>query len=77
MKSTTTVASNRVSFHLQCLHLFILAKLMETVSRLCMINRAEALTYQRSVSCRYGADDQSVTSQRVLGQLGVRWVVEV
>lgn len=63
------------SFHLQ--GLFILTKLMETVARLCMINRAVTLTYQRSMSCRYGADDQSVTSQRVLGQLGVRWVVVV
>lgn len=42
-----------------------------------MIKHAVALTYQRRVSCRYGADDQGVTSQRVLGQLGVRWVVGV
>lgn len=36
-----------------------------------------ALTYQRGVSDGHAADDQCVSSQRVLGQLGVRWVVQV
>lgn len=38
---------------------------------------AVALTYHRGLSCSYGADDQRVTGQRVLGQLGVSWVVQV
>lgn len=35
------------------------------------------LAYQWSVSDRHSADDQCVSSQRVLGQLGVCWVVQV
>lgn len=69
-------------FQLQGSHLFILTKLMETVRHTLsilwkVINCAVALTYQRRVSCRYSADDQCVTSQRVLGQLGVCRVVQV
>lgn len=70
------------SFQLQGSHFFILTKLMETVWHMFsilwkVINCAVALTYQRSVSCRYSADDQCVTSQRVLGQLGVCGMVQV